>query len=134
MVDSERILTQLRIEGYDIVPTYQDADMVVVNTCGFIDEAKQESLDTIGEAINENGKVLVTGCMGANAQDILKVHPAVLDVSGPQAYEQVVGAVQRHFPYQRCFDDVISNGLWHTGKCIRQSIKSFLMGSSLKAI
>jgi len=100
LVDSERILTQLRTDGYNIVPTYQDADMVVVNTCGFIDAAKKESLDTIGEALNENGKVIVTGCMGANQSDITDVHPSVLDVSGPHAYEQVVGAVKTHLPYQ----------------------------------
>jgi ribosomal protein S12 methylthiotransferase len=70
LVDSERILTQLRIEGYEVVPTYEDADIVVVNTCGFIDSAKQESLNTIGEALQENGKVLVTGCMGAQAESI----------------------------------------------------------------
>lgn len=99
LVDSERILTQLRTDGYDIVPTYEDADMVVVNTCGFIDAAKQESLDTIGEALRENGKVIVTGCMGATESDILDVHPKVLDVSGPHAYEQVVGAVKQHAPY-----------------------------------
>ena len=98
LVDSERILTELRKDGYEIVPTYQDADVVVVNTCGFIDSAKKESLDTIGEALSENGKVIVTGCMGANAEDITKVHPNVLAVSGPHAYEQVVGAVHEHFP------------------------------------
>ncbi len=101
LVDSERILTELRKDGYDIVPNYDDADMVVVNTCGFIDSAKQESLDTIGEALNENGKVIVTGCMGANANDITDVHPNVLDVSGPHAYEQVVGAVHEHLPPSR---------------------------------
>ncbi|NND83179.1 MAG: 30S ribosomal protein S12 methylthiotransferase RimO [Gammaproteobacteria bacterium] len=101
LVDSERILTQLRVEGYEIVPSYDDADMVVVNTCGFIDAAKQESLDTIGEALAENGKVIVTGCMGANEQDITDVHPKVLDVSGPHAYEQVVGAVKQHLPYRK---------------------------------
>jgi len=101
LVDSELILTELRVNGYDIVPTYQDADMVVVNTCGFIDAAKKESLDTIGEALNENGKVIVTGCMGANQSDITDVHPSVLDVSGPHAYEQVLGAVQTHLPYQK---------------------------------
>ena len=101
LVDSERILTELRKDGYDIVPSYDDADMVVVNTCGFIDSAKQESLDTIGEALNENGKVIVTGCMGANATDITTVHPKVLDVSGPHAYEQVVGAVHKHLPPKR---------------------------------
>lgn len=101
LVDSERILTELRKDGYDIVPNYDDADMVVVNTCGFIDSAKQESLDTIGEALNENGKVIVTGCMGANSSDITDVHPKVLDVSGPHAYEQVVGAVHEHLPPQK---------------------------------
>lgn len=101
LVDSERILTELRKDGYDIVPSYNDADMVVVNTCGFIDSAKQESLDTIGEALNENGKVIVTGCMGANSNDITKVHPKVLDVSGPHAYEQVVNAVHEHLPPQK---------------------------------
>lgn len=101
LVDSELILTELKINGYDIVPTYQDADMVVVNTCGFIDAAKKESLDTIGEALNENGKVIVTGCMGANAQDITDIHPSVLDVSGPHAYKQVLSAVQTHLPYKK---------------------------------
>lgn len=101
LVDSERILTQLRVDGYEIVPSYDNADMVVVNTCGFIDAAKKESLDTIGEALTENGKVIVTGCMGANQEDITDVHPAVLDVSGPHAYEQVVGAVKTHLPYER---------------------------------
>lgn len=104
LVDSERILTQLRVEGYDLVPNYDDADMVVVNTCGFIDDAKKESLDTIGEALNENGKVIVTGCMGANASDITDVHPNVLDVSGPHAYEQVVGAIKTHLPYQKDYN------------------------------
>ncbi|MES2623747.1 MAG: 30S ribosomal protein S12 methylthiotransferase RimO, partial [Pseudomonadota bacterium] len=78
LVDSERILTQLRIEGYDIVPTYENADVVVVNTCGFIDSAKRESLEAIGEALRENGRVIVTGCMGKNAEDIRSVHPSVL--------------------------------------------------------
>ncbi|MDR0780754.1 MAG: 30S ribosomal protein S12 methylthiotransferase RimO [Pseudomonadales bacterium] len=98
LVDSERILTQLRLEGYDIVPSYEDADVVVVNTCGFIDSAKQESLDAIGEAIRENGKVIVTGCLGKNAEEITKVHPKVLSVTGPQAYEAVVGAVHEVIP------------------------------------
>lgn len=98
LVDSERILTQLRIEGYDVVPTYEDADIVVVNTCGFIDSAKEESLNTIGEALNENGKVLVTGCMGAQADSITSVHPNVLGVTGPHAYEQVVEQVHDHVP------------------------------------
>ena len=101
LVDSELILTELRVNGYDIVPSYHDADMVVVNTCGFIDAAKKESLDTIGEALNENGKVIVTGCMGANESDITDVHPNVLDVSGPHAYEHVVGAIKTHLPYEK---------------------------------
>jgi ribosomal protein S12 methylthiotransferase len=98
LVDSERILTQLKMDGYDIVPSYADADVVVVNTCGFIDSAKQESLDAIGEALHENGKVIVTGCMGKDAQEITRVHPDVLAVSGPQAYEEVVGAVHEYVP------------------------------------
>ncbi|HCJ30369.1 MAG TPA: 30S ribosomal protein S12 methylthiotransferase RimO, partial [Pseudomonas sp.] len=97
-VDSERILTQLRMEGYQIVPTYQDADVVVVNTCGFIDSAKAESLDAIGEAIAENGKVIVTGCMGVAEDNIRNVHPSVLAVTGPQQYEQVVNAVHEVVP------------------------------------
>ena len=97
-VDSERILTQLRAEGYDIVPSYHDADVVIVNTCGFIDSAVQESLDTIGEALRENGKVLVTGCLGAKEDDIREVHPNVLSVTGPHAYEAVVGQVHEVVP------------------------------------
>ena len=107
MVDSERILTQLKIDGYDVVPSYDDADIVVVNTCGFIDSAKQESLDAIGEALNENGKVIVTGCMGANADDIIQVHPNVLNVSGPHAYEEVVSAVHEHVPNKRIIDPFV---------------------------
>ena len=87
LVDSERILTQLRMEGYEVVPTYQDADVVVVNTCGFIDSAKAESLEVIGEALAENGKVIVTGCMGVEEGAIRNVHPSVLSVTGPQQYE-----------------------------------------------
>lgn len=98
LVDSERILTQLRTEGYQVVPTYQDADVVVVNTCGFIDSAKQESLDAIGEAIAENGRVIVTGCMGVDEAIIRNVHPSVLSVTGPQQYEQVVNAVHEVVP------------------------------------
>ncbi|GGX40341.1 30S ribosomal protein S12 methylthiotransferase RimO [Saccharospirillum salsuginis] len=97
-VDSERILTQLRAEGYDIVPSYHDADVVIVNTCGFINSAVQESLDTIGEALRENGKVLVTGCLGAKEDDIREVHPNVLSVTGPHAYEAVVGQVHDVVP------------------------------------
>ncbi len=98
LVDSERILTQLKMDGYEVSPTYEGADVVVVNTCGFIDSAKQESLDTIGEAIAENGKVIVTGCMGKDEDSILDVHPNVLAVTGPQQYEEVVSAVHQHAP------------------------------------
>jgi ribosomal protein S12 methylthiotransferase len=98
LVDSERILTQLRMEGYEVVPTYEDADVVVVNTCGFIDSAKAESLEVIGEAIKENGKVIVTGCMGVEEGSIRDVHPSVLSVTGPQQYEQVVNAVHEVVP------------------------------------
>jgi len=104
LVDSERILTQLRTEGYQVVPTYQDADVVVVNTCGFIDSAKQESLDAIGEAIAENGRVIVTGCMGVEADVIRKAHPKVLAVTGPQQYEQVVNAVHEVVPPKKDHD------------------------------
>jgi ribosomal protein S12 methylthiotransferase len=98
LVDSERILTQLRSDGYEVVPSYDQADLVVVNTCGFIDAAKAESLEAIGEALNENGKVIVTGCMGAQADEITNIHPQVLAVTGPQQYEQVVGAVHQYLP------------------------------------
>lgn len=107
LVDSERILTQLRTDGYDVVPSYDDADVVVVNTCGFIDSAKQESLDAIGEAIKENGRVIVTGCMGVDAEKIREVHPNVLSVSGPQQYEQVVGAVHEVVPPTRKHDPFV---------------------------
>lgn len=98
LVDSERILTGLRSEGYRIVPTYQEADLVVVNTCGFIDAAKAESLNTIGEALEENGRVIVTGCLGANGEVVRAVHPRVLAVTGPHAYEQVMEAVHSVLP------------------------------------
>ena len=98
LVDSERILTELRREGYQVSPSYQDADLVVVNTCGFIDAAKAESLEAIGEALAENGRVIVTGCLGAQPEDIRAAHPAVLAVTGPQAYEQVMAAVHTHLP------------------------------------
>ncbi|WP_404418910.1 30S ribosomal protein S12 methylthiotransferase RimO [Marinospirillum sp.] len=98
LVDSERILTQLRGEGYDLVSSYEDADLVVVNTCGFIDAAKAESLEAIGEALDENGKVIVTGCMGVDENTIRELHPQVLAVTGPQQYEQVVQAVHEHLP------------------------------------
>lgn len=98
LVDSERILTQLRAEGYEVSPTYEAADVVVVNTCGFIDAAVDESLDAIGEALERNGKVIVTGCLGAKPERILARHPRVLKVTGPHAYEDVVGAVHEHLP------------------------------------
>ena len=98
LVDSERILTKLRAEGYDISPDYAGADVVVVNTCGFIDSAKEESLAAIGEAMVENGKVIVTGCLGAETGTIMKAHPGVLAVTGPHQYEAVVGAVHEAVP------------------------------------
>src|SRR5690606_27440730 len=98
LVDSERILTQLRVEGYDIVPTYDDADVVVVNTCGFIDSAVAVSLDAIGEAMNENGKVIVTGCLGKKSEMIREHYPDVLSVSGPQDYSTVMEAVHAALP------------------------------------
>ncbi|MGB3919272.1 MAG: 30S ribosomal protein S12 methylthiotransferase RimO [Thiothrix litoralis] len=98
LVDSERILTQLRAEGYEISGSYDDADLVVVNTCGFIDSAVEESLDAIGEALHENGKVIVTGCLGANADKVLDAYPNVLAVSGPHAYEAVMQSVHAHLP------------------------------------
>ena len=104
LVDSERILTQLRVEGYDLVQTYDDADVVVVNTCGFIDSAVAESLDAIGEAMAGNGKVIVTGCLGKRADVIREAHPGVLSISGPQDYGSVMDAVhtalpRRHDPF-----------------------------------
>ena len=107
LVDSERILTQLKSDGYDIVPSYDDADLVIVNTCGFIDSAKQESLDAIGEAIAENGKVLVTGCLGAQKEIITNAHPKVLGVTGPAAYEQVVNQVHNFLPQNESHDPFI---------------------------
>ncbi len=101
LVDSERILTQLRIEGYEIVNTYHDADVVIVNTCGFIDSAVQESLDTIGEALKENGKVIVTGCLGAREDEIREVYPHVLGITGPHAYENVLAQVHQFVPKPR---------------------------------
>ena len=109
LVDSERILTQLKIDGYDIVPSYEGANIVVVNTCGFIDSAKQESLDAIGEAVSENGRVIVTGCMGKgdDAQTIMQQHPKVLSVTGPAAYEEVVSAVHQYVPYTPVHDPYV---------------------------
>jgi len=98
LVDSERILTQLRAEGYEVAPSYEAADLVVVNTCGFIDEAVHESLDTIGEALAKNGRVLVTGCLGARPETIRERHPKVLGITGPHAYEAVVGHIHQHLP------------------------------------
>ena len=98
LVDSERILTRLRAEGYEVVGSFGAADLVVVNTCGFIDSAVDESLDAIGEALAENGKVIVTGCLGAQPQKILDRHPQVLKITGPQRYEEVVASVHEHLP------------------------------------
>jgi ribosomal protein S12 methylthiotransferase len=98
LVDSERILTKLRAEGYEISGSYEGADVVLVNTCGFLDSAKQESLDAIGEALRENGKVIVTGCMGVEENRIREIHPGVLSVTGPQQYEAVVDAVHQVAP------------------------------------
>ncbi len=98
LVDSEQILTQLRAEGYAISPSYHDADLVVVNTCGFIDAAVEESLDAIGEALAENGKVIVTGCLGAKGNIVQETHPKVLAVTGPHALQEVMSAVHAHLP------------------------------------
>lgn len=98
LVDSERILTQMRAEGYEITGTYDQADLVVVNTCGFIDAAVEESLDAIGEALAENGRVIVTGCLGADSNKILNEYPNVLAVTGPHAYNEVMSAVHEHLP------------------------------------
>ena len=113
LVDSERILTQLRAEGYEVAPTYEAADVVVVNTCGFIDAAVDESLEAIGEALEQNGRVIVTGCLGARPERILERHPRVLKVTGPQAYEDVVGAVHEHLPprHDPFFDLVPAQGV-----------------------
>ncbi len=110
LVDSERILTQLRTEGYELVPSYEGADLVVVNTCGFIDSAVAESMDAIGEALDENGRVIVTGCLGVRAEEITTRFPKVLAVTGPQAYEEVVGAVHEHLPpdtHHNAFEDLV---------------------------
>ncbi|MDJ0738159.1 MAG: 30S ribosomal protein S12 methylthiotransferase RimO [Gammaproteobacteria bacterium] len=98
LVDSERLLTQLRAEGYDLSPSYGGADLVVVNTCGFIDAAVEESLDAIGEALDANGRVIVTGCLGARADEIRAAHPGVLAVTGAHDYEAVMSAVHAHLP------------------------------------
>ena len=98
LVDSERILTELRTDGYNIVPSYENVDLVIVNTCGFIDSAVQESLEAIGEALEENGRVIVTGCLGAKEDQIRQVHPKVLEVSGPHSYETVMAQVHKYLP------------------------------------
>ncbi|MEJ2027162.1 MAG: 30S ribosomal protein S12 methylthiotransferase RimO, partial [Limibacillus sp.] len=98
LVDSERILTQLRATGYSISGDYEGSDVVIVNTCGFLDSAKAESLEAIGEAISANGRVIVTGCMGGDPKEIRKAHPKVLAVTGPQQYEAVVSAVREAAP------------------------------------
>ncbi|KAB8172426.1 30S ribosomal protein S12 methylthiotransferase RimO [Lysobacter maris] len=126
LVDSERILTQLKVEGYDLVPSYDDADVVVVNTCGFIDSAVAESLDAIGEAMAENGKVIVTGCLGKREEVIREAHPGVLSISGPQDYTSVMSAVHtalppRHDPFvdlvpRRALEDSADVGIKLTPK------------------
>ena len=118
LVDSERIITQLRAEGYVMSPGYDDADVVIVNTCGFLDSAKAESLAAIGEAMEENGRVIVTGCMGVEADTIMKAHPGVLAVTGPHQYEAVVGAVHKALPpvHDPKYDLVPPQGLHLTPK------------------
>jgi len=96
--DAERILTQLRAEGYEISGSYEQSDLVVVNTCGFIDSAVQESLDAIGEALHKNGKVIVTGCLGAKQDVVQNAHPNVLAITGPHALEEVMTHVHTHLP------------------------------------
>ncbi|MDH5489771.1 MAG: 30S ribosomal protein S12 methylthiotransferase RimO, partial [Rhodospirillaceae bacterium] len=98
LVDSERILTKLASEGYAISNSYEGADVVIVNTCGFIDSARAESMDAITEAMNENGRVIVTGCLGINEAELRKTHPDILAVTGAHSYEQVVGAVHDALP------------------------------------
>jgi ribosomal protein S12 methylthiotransferase len=113
LVDSEQILTRLRAEGYEIAPTYDGADLVVINTCGFIDSAIEESLDAIGEAIERNGRVIVTGCLGASRERVLDAHPRVLAVTGPQATAEVMEAVHRHLtkPHDPFMDLVPPQGV-----------------------
>ena len=123
LVDSEQILTQLRAEGYETAKSYQGADLVIVNTCGFIDAAVQESLDAIGEALSENGKVIVTGCLGkkkdADGNDMIQtIHPKVLEVTGPHALGEVMFAVHKHLPkpHEPFFDLVPAQGVKLTPK------------------
>ena len=153
LVDSERILTRLRAEGYAISPDYAGAEAVIVNTCGFLDSAKAESLDAIGEALRENGRVIVTGCLGAEPEYITGAHPKVLAVTGPQQYEQVLDAVHsvappspdpfvdllpasgvtltpRHFSYLK-----ISEGCNHKCKfCIIPDMRGRLQSRPAKAV
>jgi len=112
-VDSEQVITQLRAEGYDIVPQYDEADMVIINTCGFIDSAVEESLDTIGEAMRENGKVIVTGCLGAKSDLVRDKFPDLLAVTGPHAKNEVMRAVHKHLPaaHDPFFDLVPRQGI-----------------------
>ncbi len=98
LVDSERSISKLRAESYQVVPTYQDADLVVVSTCGFIDAAVEESLDSIGEALAENAKVVVTGCLGTREQEIRERHPQVLKITGAHALEEVLASVHEYLP------------------------------------
>src|SRR6187551_118218 len=98
LVDSERILTRLRAEGYEIAPDYQGSDLVIVNTCGFLDSAREESLHAIGEALNDNGRVIVTGCLGAEPEVIRAKFPNVLSITGPAHYEAVMDAVHQASP------------------------------------
>ena len=121
LVDSERILTELRTQGYQVVPSYDNADLVIVNTCGFIDSAVQESLEAIGEALNENGKVIVTGCLGAKEDQIRTVHPKVLEISGPHSYESVLTHVNKYVPKPK-FETFTS--------FVKQQGMSNLMGSN----
>ncbi|MFN7056588.1 30S ribosomal protein S12 methylthiotransferase RimO [Hyphomonas sp.] len=113
LVDSERIITRLRAEGYQIAPDYSGADLVLVNTCGFLDSARDESLSAIGEAIEANGKVIVTGCLGAEPDVIQKAHPKVLAITGPHQYEAVMDAVHTHLtpPHNPHLDLVPESGL-----------------------
>src|SRR5450759_802178 len=119
--DYELILTQLSAEGYQTSKTFQGADLVIVNTCGFIDDAVKESLDTIGEALAENGKVIVTGCLGAKAAEgggnlVRQMHPSVLAVTGPQATQEVMDAVHAHWPRSHdAWIDLVPNAFGVTG-------------------
>ncbi|MEX0299653.1 MAG: 30S ribosomal protein S12 methylthiotransferase RimO [Kordiimonas sp.] len=153
LVDSERILTKLRSEGYQIAPEYEGSDVVIVNTCGFIDSAKEESFNAIKEAMNENGKVIVTGCLGVDEGAVREVTPGVLAVTGPQQYEQVVSEVhkaapQPHDPYTHLVPEAglkltprhysylkISEGCNHRCKfCIIPSLRGDLVSRPIRAV